>query len=280
MKKSTQLRSMIKKNAIMMPGAYNALVARQIEQAGFKGVYISGAGLSNSLGVRDEGILTLDDFVYAARWITRAVDVPVISDANTGFGNIGLTVQKFIEAGLAGLHIEDQVHLKKCGHLQGKEVIPYEEMVAKIETAVDARDKYDPDFLIIARTDARGAANIDEASQFSEAVNRGNRYLEAGADMIFPESLRSKDEFQKYRESVNGLLFANMTEFGKTPFIPFEQFKEFGYKVVIFPVSILRYHAKQTNMVLETINKLGNQQNLEPEMMTRDAINKLLSNPD
>jgi len=277
MSKATQLKARLgESRIIVMPGAYNALVAKQIEQAGFEGVYVSGAGLSNSWGVPDIGKLTLDDFVRAAQWVTRAVDVPVISDADTGFSNIGYTVERYIKAGLAGMHIEDQVSPKRCGHLCGKEVIPYGEMVEKIKAAVRARDRYDSDFLIIARTDARGATNVNEEQQFEETIQRGKIYLEAGSDMTFPESLRDEGEFRRYKEKVGGWLFANMTEFGETPYITWEKFEELGYHIVIFPVTLLRCHAGQTNVALQVIKDEGNQQNLVPQMITRDAINELL----
>ncbi|MFQ5443234.1 MAG: oxaloacetate decarboxylase [Nitrospinales bacterium] len=268
---------LIEQGHVVMPGAYNAFNAIQIAKAGFPGVYISGAGLSNSLGVPDDGTLELEDFLYVGKWITQAVKIPVICDADTGFKNIEETVEKYIEAGFSGLHIEDQVFPKKCGHLPGKEVVEKKEMNSRIGQACRARDKHDPGFVIIARTDARGASNIAEEDQLNESIARGQIYLEAGADMIFPESLRTKEEFSIYREEVPGFLMANMTEFGKTPFIKERDFLNLGFKVVIFPVSLFRYHAGKTKTFLSRLKEDGNQEHLVPEMMSRSEINKFLN---
>lgn len=259
-----------------MPGAYNAFTAKLVAQS-FPGVYISGAGLSNSLGVPDDGALNLDDFLYMGAWITRAVDVPVICDADTGFQNIEETVRRYIEAGFSGLHIEDQVFPKRCGHLPGKEVVPRDMMIEKIRAACEARNRYDPDFVLIARTDARGASNIEDKDQFEESVVRGRLYREAGADMIFPEALRSKEEFSLYRKEVSGYLFANMTEFGKTPFISSGEFSALGYSIIIFPVSLFRYHAGTTREFLAKLKEDGNQEKLVAGMMDRSDINALLN---
>ena len=260
-----------------MPGAYNAFTAKQIAGGGFHGVYISGAGLSNSLGVPDNGTLGLDDFLYIGGWIAKAVNIPIICDADTGFQNIAETVKKYIEAGFSGLHIEDQVFPKRCGHLAGKEVVPREEMVARIKEACKTRDRHDPDFVIIARTDARGAANIDTGKQFEESIARGRMCREAGADMIFPESLKSQEEFALYGKETPGYLFANMTEFGETPFITAREFAEMGYNIVIFPVSLFRYHAGRSQIFLSGLNDDGNQRRFVQEMMPRSEINNLLN---
>ncbi len=270
------LRNLLREQKLILPGAYNAFSAKQIAQAGFPGIYISGAGLSNCLGVPDDGTLEIEDFLYSGRWIVKAVEVPVLCDADTGFENIEDTVKKYIEAGFSGLHIEDQVFPKKCGHLSGKEVIPENEMADKIKKACKARDSVDPDFVLIARTDARGAANIDDPRQFEEGITRGNSYREAGADVIFPESLRSKEEFARYRKEVDGYLLANMTEFGKTPFISAREFMDMGYNIILFPVSLFRYHAGQTRMFLSRLKQEGTQQHLVEGMMDRAEINSLL----
>ena len=269
------------KNTLLMPGAFNPFVARLIERAGFDGVYISGAGLANSLGLPDDGRLELKDFAYFANFMTRAVNIPVICDADTGLdtgemNDVHLTVQTFIQSGLAALHIEDQVFPKRCGHLQGKEVVDREEMQEKILQFVKARNQYDRDFLIIARTDARGADNISEPDQLEECIERGNAYLKAGADMIFPESLRSYEEFREVRTRIDSPLLANMTEFGRTPLLTAGQFEELGYNIVIYPVSLFRFAAARIRSALENIKMNGNQQKLIAEMMTRDQINELL----
>ncbi len=270
------LRDLLRNQKLVLPGAYNAFSAKQIAQEGFPGIYISGAGLSNGLGVPDDGTLGMEDFLYMGRWIVQAVDVPVLCDADTGFENIEHTVKRYIEVGLSGLHIEDQVFPKKCGHLSGKEVIPKDEMVGKVKQACTVRDSLDPDFVIMARTDARGAANIDDQQQLEECITRGNLYREAGAEVIFPESLRTKKEFIRYRKEVDGYLLANMTEFGKTPFISAREFMDLGYNIIIFPVSLFRYHAGQTKMFLSRLMQEGTQQHLVNGMMNRAEINGLL----
>jgi methylisocitrate lyase len=270
------LRDLLRNQKLVLPGAYNAFSAKQIAQEGFPGVYISGAGLSNCLGVPDDGTLGMEDFLYMGRWIVQAVNVPVLCDADMGFENIEHTVRKYIEAGLSGLHIEDQVFPKKCGHLPGKKVIPRSEMADKIERACAARDSHDSDFVIMARTDARGADNIDDKQQLDESITRGNLYREAGAEVIFPESLRTKKEFIRYRKEVDGYLLANMTEFGKTPFISAREFMDLGYNIIIFPVSLFRYHAGQTKMFLSRLKQEGTQQHLVNGMMNRAEINGLL----
>ncbi len=269
------------KNTLLMPGAYNPFAAMLIERAGFDGVYISGAGLANSLGMPDDGRLRMEDFAYFAGFITRAVSLPVICDADTGFDTDRKNgpqeaVRTFIQCGLAGLHVEDQVFPKRCGHLQGKEVVERDAMQEKISQMAKARDQLDKDFLIIARTDARGADNIHESGQLEECVERGLSYLKAGADMIFPESLRSYDEFKEVRTRIEGPLLANMTEFGRTPMLTAAQFRELGYNIVIYPVSLFRFSAGHMKAALESIKEHGNQQQLLDEMMTRDQINELL----
>jgi methylisocitrate lyase len=278
-----KLRQLLKqKNTLLMPGAYNPFIAKLIEQAGFDGVYISGAGLANSLGIPDDGSLDRKDFAYFASLIAKAVSLPAICDADTGLDNgikngLESTVNIYVQCGLAGLHIEDQVFPKRCGHLAGKEVIEPGEMQEKIHRLTKARDKYDKNFLIIARTDARGADNVSESSQLEESIKRGQSYFEAGADMIFPESLRSIEEFKRYRVEVKAPLLANMTEFGQTPMLTANQFEDLGYSIVIYPVSLFRYAAGHTKAALESLKRKGNQEQLMAEMMSRDQINGLLN---
>ena len=271
------MRALLKKGKhLTFVGAHDAFIAKLVENAGFDGVYLSGAGLSNSLGVTDTGVLHLDDFRYAGRYIAGAVSVPVLADADTGFDDVTQTVRAYIETGISGLHIEDQQFPKRCGHLDGKEVVDASEMIAKVRLAAKTRNTLKEDFLLIARTDARGAVNIDEKDQFAEAVRRGKAYIEAGADAIFPESLRSVEEFEKYRAEVPGPLLANMTDFGKTPFITTDEFERLGYQIVIFPVSIFRYLAGCASRAIEIIMKDGNQRNLVDGMMHRKEISRLL----
>jgi methylisocitrate lyase len=189
---------------------------------------------------------------------------------------VGGTVRAFIRCGLSGLHVEDQVFPKRCGHLSGKEVVERELMQEKIRLMCRARNRYGKDFVIIARTDARGAANVKASRQLEESIERGRDYLAAGADMIFPESLRSFSEFRKYRAAVDAPLLANMTEFGRTPMISAEKFESLGYNVVIYPVSLFRYAAGHTLSALRSLRENGNQRKLVPGMMRRERINRLL----
>lgn len=269
------------KKPLLMPGAFNPFVARLIERAGFDGVYISGAGLANSLGLPDDGSLTRDDFTYFAGRIVRAVHSPVICDADTGLDSgmkdgVAGTVKAYIRCGLAGLHVEDQVFPKRCGHLSGKEVIAREAMQEKIRRMCRTRSRYGKDFVIIARTDARGASNVKESCQFEESIERGRAYLEAGADMIFPESLQSFAEFKKYRAGIEAPLLANMTEFGQTPMLTAGQFESLGYDIVIYPVSLFRYAAGRMESALQDLRRDGNQRKLIAAMMHRKGINELL----
>lgn len=276
------LRQMLqRKRTLLMPGAYNPFVAKLIEQSGFDGVYVSGAGLANSMGLPDDGTMTRNDFTYFSERIVHAVRLPVICDSDTGLDEgtkdgVGGTVKAFIRCGLAGLHVEDQVFPKRCGHLSGKEVMERERMQEKIRLMCRARDRFGKDFVIIARTDARGAANVKASRQLEESIERGRAYLEAGADMIFPEALRSISEFRKYRASINAPLLANMTEFGRTPMITAGKFESLGYNIVIYPVSLFRYAAGQTLSAIESLHKHGNQKKLVPGMMRRERINRLL----
>src|ERR1043166_889608 len=210
---STQLRRALRRGCVVMPGAHNAATARLIERCGFPSVYVSGAGLANATaGVPDIGWLTLTEGAQLAGYIAGAVRIPALVDADTGFGgpeNVARAVQAFEQAGLAGMHLEDQLFPKRCGHLAGKELVPVEEMTAKLAAAKRARR--DGDFLIVARTDARSVEG------FEEAVRRARRYWEAGADGIFPEALESAREFQEFAQRVRAPLLANMTEFGRGP---------------------------------------------------------------
>ena len=280
----TTLRQRLEgKKTLLMPGAYNPFVAKLIEQTGFDGVYISGAGLANSLGLPDDGTLTREDVTFFAARIARAVHVPVICDADTGLDlgmkdGIAGTVKAFIRCGLAGLHVEDQVFPKRCGHLSGKKVIEREAMQEKIRRICRARRLCGKDIVIIARTDARGAANVKESRQLEESIERGKAYLQAGADMIFPESLRSISEFRKYRARIDAPLLANMTEFGRTPLLTARQFESMGYNIVIYPVSLFRFSAGRMLKALQSLRKHGNQRNLIAAMMRRERINRLLDN--
>ena len=272
MSKSRKLRELIAKGAIMMPGVPNAAMARQVERAGFDAVYISGAGMANATaGVPDIGLLTMTEVVRLAGYVANAVTIPAIVDADTGFGsaeNVARTIHEFEAAGLAGCHIEDQEFPKRCGHLAGKSVVDIDEMIARIKAAVAGRR--DQDFMIIARTDARGVED------FKDAVKRAHKYLDAGADAIFPEALQSTEEFCDFAKQVKAPLLANMTEFGKSPLLSFRQLADYGYKMVIFPQSAFRVSMKATEKFFEMLKKTGTQSDWIDKMQTREELYALL----
>ena len=254
-----------------MPGVFNALVARMAERLGFQAVYLSGAALSASTGLPDVGLVTLNEFVEEARRITQASSLPLICDSDTGFGealNVERTVKLFESAGVAAIHLEDQQLPKRCGHLSGKSLVEPAAMAAKIRAAVAARR--DADFMIIARTDARGVTGFDDA------VARAKRYLAAGADMIFPEALESKEEFADFAGAVPGPLIANNTEFGKSPNLDVSTFASLGYRLVLFPVTAFRSALKAAQQTLADIAAKGHQRDRMPEMLTRAELYELL----
>lgn len=262
------LRALFADDIVVLPGVFNAISAISARQAGAKGLYISGAGITNaSLGVPDIALATLDEFAQHARWITSVVDVPVISDADTGFGealNVHRTVIELERSGLAGIHIEDQHSPKRCGHLDGKTLISDTEMCSKLRAAVDA--KRDSSFLVIARTDARGVEGIDRA------VERARAYVDAGADAVFPEGLASEKEFEQVRSAISVPLLANMTEFGKTPLITVAQFRDLGYQMVIFPMTAFRVTLKAMDDTYGELLSQGTQAGLIDKMRTRGEL--------
>ena len=272
MSKSKRLRELIANGAIMLPGVPNAAMARQVERLGFDAVYASGAGMANATaGVPDIGLLTLTEVARLAGYIARAVKIPAIVDADTGFGgseNVARTIRELEAAGLAGCHIEDQEFPKRCGHLSGKSLVDVEEMAGKIEAAVAARR--DPDFMIIARTDARAVED------FHRTVYRSQRYMEAGADAIFPEALQSAEEFRDFAKEIDVPLLANMTEFGKSPLHSFKELADFGYRMVIFPQSAFRVSMKASQKLLSALKESGTQKDWLNEMQTREELYELL----
>ena len=267
------LRELIAKSAVMMPGVPNAAVARQVEQAGFDAVYVSGAGMANSTaGVPDVGLLTMTEVVRLAGYVAKAVKIPAVVDADTGFGgaeNVARTIQEFEAAGLAGCHIEDQEFPKRCGHLAGKKIVDLAEMAGRIEAAVAGRR--DKDFMIIARTDARAIED------FKGTVKRAQKYLEAGADAIFPEALQSAEEFRDFAKEIQAPLLANMTEFGKSPLLSFSELADLGYRMVIFPQSAFRVAMKASEKFLRALKKSGSQKESLDQMQTREELYKLLN---
>jgi len=273
----TRLRELIAKGAIMLPGVPNAAMARQAERLGFDAVYVSGAGMANATaGVPDIGLLTLTEVAQLAGYIANAIDIPAIVDADTGFGgaeNVARTIRELEGAGLAGCHIEDQEFPKRCGHLAGKSIVDFEEMVGKIKAAVASRR--DPDFMIIARTDARAVEGFDGA------VKRAGEYLAAGADAIFPEALQTAEEFRDFAKEIDRPLLANMTEFGKSPMLTFQQLADFGYRMVIFPQSAFRVSMKASEGFLAALKKAGTQSDWLDKMQTRQELYDLLDyDPD
>ena len=236
MSTAKKLRELIANGCVAMPGVFNASMGRLVEHVGFEAVYISGAGLCNATaGVPDIGLLTMTEVAQLAGYVARAVKIPCIVDADTGFGgaeNAARTIEEFERAGLAGCHIEDQEFPKRCGHLAGKSLIETEEMNEKIAAAAGA--KRDPNFLLIARTDARAVESFDKA------VERARSYVAAGADAIFPEALQDEQEFRDFAKAVDAPLLANMTEFGKSELFTVQQLADVGMNIVIWPVSLLR----------------------------------------
>src|SRR5437870_7871169 len=272
MSKGAQLRQLIAQGSVMLPGVPNAGMARQVERAGFDAVYVSGAGMANATaGVPDIGLLSMAEIVTLAGYVAHAVTIPAIVDADTGFGgaeNVARTIRELEAAGLAGCHIEDQEFPKRCGHLAGKSLIDVAEMTERIKAAVAARR--DPDFMIIARTDARAVED------FSRTINRAQRYVESGADAIFPEALQGEQEFRDSASKINVPLLANMTEFGKSPLLSFQDLAKFGYRMVIFPQSAFRVSMTASEKFLHALRVSGTQKEWMNEMQTREELYKLL----
>lgn len=258
------------KKAVAVPGAFNAATALLVEKAGFKAVYISGAGLSNSNGVPDAGVLSREDVLRLSSAIIRSVTIPAIVDVDTGFGGpeeASKTSRLFFEAGAAAIQIEDQEFPKRCGHLPGKSVVLAKEFVEKIKAA---RSAASAPFAVIARTDSRATGGLDEA------IKRGRLYAESGADIIFPEALKSKEEFREFAKAVNAPLLANMTEFGQTPLITLDEFTELGYSFVLFPMTAFRAAMKAVEEALAELRDKGTQKGLLNLMMTREELYKLI----
>ena len=256
---------------VLVPGVFNALTALMAQNLGFKAVYVSGAAVTASMALPDLGLITMDEMVRTVKYIVDAVDIPVIVDIDTGYGealNVMRAVREFEAVGAAGIQLEDQVLPKKCGHLSGKALIPPEEMAKKIKVAVEARRN--PDFVIIARTDAVGVTG------FEDAVERAKLYLEVGADVIFPEALRTEEEFREFAKRVEAPLLANMTEFGVSPLIPAKRLEEYGYKFVIFPVTALRVAMYAIREVFKTIMEEGTQAAWLDKMLTRKELYELI----
>ena len=278
--KTSRLRELLSTRTLAIPGAFNALVAMQIERAGYEIVYVSGAAVSACRGVPDIGLLALSDMATEAGRIAHSVSIPTIVDADTGYGGpaqVAEAVRLFEAADLAGMQIEDQEAAKKCGHLAGKQLVSMAEMSAKIEAAV--RAKTDRNFMIMARTDAR------EVEGLEAAIQRAAAYAAAGADALFPEALESAEEFRVFAREIQkrGItvpLIANMTEFGKTPLLSVAEFESLGYRGVLFPVTALRMALQAIERLLVELNLLGSQKDRLHHMMTRRELYSLLRYTD
>ena len=272
----TALRQAAEESTILIPGAFNALVARMIAQTGFDAMYLSGAAFSASaLALPDIGLFTLSELVQQTTWITRSTDVPLVVDADTGFGeavNVERTIVELEAAGAAAIQLEDQRLPKRCGHLSGKSLVEPAEMCAKIRAAVAART--DPGLVILARTDARGVVDMDDA------IDRAKRYLDAGADWIFPEALADRAEFERFAEEVDAPLVANMTEFGRSPLLPLDDFAQMGYAGVLLPVTLMRVAMKAVEASLGLIASEGTQVQLLDLMQSRQDLYDLLDYTD
>jgi len=272
-----RLRAAVKEEKpLQVVGAINAYSALLAQQAGFRALYLSGAGVANaSYGLPDLGITTLENVLEDARRVTAAVPLPLLVDADTGFGsafNIARTVKEFTRAGVAGMHIEDQVQAKRCGHRPGKAIVSKQEMVDRVKAAVDART--DAQFVIMARTDALAVEGIDAA------IERAVACREAGADMVFPEAMTELDQYRRFAEAVKLPVLANITEFGKTPLFTVDELRKAGVGLVLYPLSAFRAMSAAALRVYGAIRTEGTQKNVANLMQTRDDLYKVLNYHD
>jgi methylisocitrate lyase len=258
---------------LQLPGAYNGLAALQARDQGFEALYLSGAAMTASMGLPDLGVITVDEVCFFIRQMSRASGLPVLVDGDTGYGealNVMHMVRCFEDAGAGAVHIEDQLLPKKCGHLNDKRLAPPQEMAAKIAAAVRARRH----LCIIARTDAAASEGIEGA------VARAHRYLEAGADAIFPEALTTAEMFREFAKRVKAPLLANMTEFGRTPFFTAREFEDMGYRMVIWPVSALRVAARAHEQLYLALRRDGGAHNVIGQMQTRQELYRTIGYAD
>ncbi|WP_018663106.1 methylisocitrate lyase [Heyndrickxia acidiproducens] len=258
---------------LQIPGAHDAMAALVAKNTGFEALYLSGAAYTASKGLPDLGMVTSTEMAERARELVRAADLPVLVDIDTGFGgvlNVARTAREMVEAGVAAVQIEDQQLPKKCGHLNGKQLVETSEMCEKIKAIKEVA----PTLMVVARTDARGVEGV------RQALDRANGYVKAGADAIFPEALQSADEFRMFAEKIKAPLLANMTEFGRTPYYTADEFAEMGYQMVIYPVTSLRVAAKAYERVFEKIKNEGTQKNALSDMQTRKELYSTISYDD
>ncbi len=267
--KRIDLDNKLKSNKILrIPGAYNPLTAKVIEEIGYDGVYVSGGVMSNDLGYPDIGLTTLNDVSNRSKQIARVTNLPTIVDVDTGFKSCKETVRTFENFGISGIHLEDQIEQKRCGHLDNKELISKKDMTKKIKECVEARS--DKKFKIIARSDAKSVEGIDKM------IDRCKSYIDAGAEIIFPEALKDESEFEKVRKSLDCYLLANMTEFGKSKLLDFKQLEKLGYNIVIYPVTTQRLAMKSVEDGLRAIFADGHQNNIIDKMQTRKRLYDLV----
>jgi methylisocitrate lyase len=260
---------------LRFPGSFTPLSTKLIQEKGFEGVYISGAVLSNELGMPDIGLTTLTEVAQRAGQISRMTDLPTLVDADTGFGepmNVARTIHEFEDAGVAGLHIEDQVNPKRCGHLDGKAVVDDDTALKRIRAAAETRR--DPNLLIMARTDIRGT--IAGPAGLTAAIDRAKALVDAGADAIFPEAMADLSEFEAVRAAIDVPILANMTEFGKSALFTTEQLRDVGVNIVIYPVTLLRAAMGAAERVLDALVADGTQESTVPEMLTRARLYELV----
>ena len=256
------------KKILRFPGAYNPLTAKVIEEIGYDGVYVSGGVMSNDLGYPDIGLTTLNDVSKRSEQIARVTNLPTIVDIDTGFKSCKQTIETFEKFGISAVHLEDQIERKRCGHLDNKELISKDEMVKKIEECVLTRK--DKNFKIIARSDAKNVEGLNKM------IERCKSYVDAGADIVFPEALSDEKEFEKVRKSLNCYLLANMTEFGKSKLLNFKELENLGYNIVIYPVTTQRLAMKSVEDGLRAIFADGHQNNLLDKMQTRKRLYDLV----
>ena len=267
--KRKDLNDKLKSNKILrVPGAYNPLTAKVIEEIGYEAVYVSGGVMANDLGYPDIGLTTLKDVSYRSNQIARVTNLPTIVDVDTGFKSCEETIKTFEKFGVSAVHIEDQIEQKRCGHLDNKELISKEEMVNKIKKCVNART--DKNFKIIARSDAKDVEGIDKM------IDRCKSYVEAGAEIIFPEALKDEKEFEIVRKSLKCYLLANMTEFGKSKILNYKELENLGYNIVIYPVTTQRLATKSVEEGLRAIFEDGHQNNIIDKMQTRKRLYDLV----
>ncbi len=253
---------------LRVPGAYNPLTAKLIEEIGYDAVYVSGGVMSNDLGYPDIGLTTLEDVSIRAKQIARVTNLPTIVDIDTGFKSCKKTIQIFEKFGIAAVHLEDQIERKRCGHLDNKELISKEKMIKKIKECIKA--KKDKNFKVIARSDAKSVEGIDKM------IDRCKAYVDAGAEIIFPEALADERDFEKVRKSLDCYLLANMTEFGKSKLLSYKKLENLGYNIVIYPVTTQRLAMKNVEDGLRDIYVNGHQNNIIDKMQTRKRLYELV----